>query len=62
MSRGCYAFRAYALAYIKANPGVQQALTQMVRKLQPGAHGAPRNRVSTVLKFAYRLRKYYTPW
>ncbi len=28
-------FRAYALAYMEANPGVQQSLIQMVRQLQP---------------------------
>ena len=34
-------FRAYALAYIKANPGVNQSLIQMVRQLQPGPYGVP---------------------
>lgn len=34
-------FRAYALAYLKAHPGIHQGLSLMVRQLQPGATGLP---------------------
>jgi len=34
-------FRAYALRYLQAHPGVNQELSLMVRQLQPGATGLP---------------------
>ena len=34
-------FRAYALAYLKAHPGIHQGLSLMVRQLQPGDTGLP---------------------
>lgn len=34
-------FRAYALRYLQAHPGINQKLSLMVRQLQPGATGLP---------------------
>jgi miniconductance mechanosensitive channel len=34
-------FRAYVQAYIKNHPGVNHAMTEMVRQLPPGEHGLP---------------------
>lgn len=34
-------FRAYVLAYIKANPNINQSMTKMVRQLQPTEFGIP---------------------
>lgn len=34
-------FRAYALRYLQAHPGINQNLSLMVRQLQPGATGLP---------------------
>lgn len=34
-------FRAYLTAYLKANKGIHDKLTQMVRQLDPGANGIP---------------------
>jgi len=34
-------FRAYALAYLKNHPDINQALTLMVRQLAPTEHGLP---------------------
>ncbi len=34
-------FRAYALRYLQAHPGIHQGLSLMVRQLQPGATGIP---------------------
>ena len=34
-------FRAYVLAYIKANPNINQNMTRMVRQLQPTEFGIP---------------------
>jgi miniconductance mechanosensitive channel len=34
-------FRAYLNAYLKAHPGIHQAMILMVRQLEPDAHGLP---------------------
>ena len=34
-------FRAYAMAYLKAHPGLNQDMTMLVRQLQPGPQGLP---------------------
>lgn len=34
-------FRAYVASYLKAHPGLNQNMTQMVRQLAPTPHGLP---------------------